>query len=159
MGTSYDKPTEARGGTIHCASGECERLRNMLEKDGQTLIHADSGQSAAFREALDVSCTREGGLSAWIVVECNDRKGMILDVATVVTAVATNIINVQSKIYKRSGRSALKYEVSVQNRPQLEELIAAVAQVTDVTRVVRSRHYPSERETRGETPDREFRER
>ena len=69
------------------------------------------------------------------------RAGMLVDVATVVTAHATNIVNVHSNIFAAGGRSVFKYEVMVQDRTQLETLMEALRQVSDVTSVKRGKDY------------------
>ena len=63
---------------------------------------------------------------------------MLMDVATAVTAEATNILNVRSETLEEGGEAVLSYDVMVQDRPQLDALIAAVSRVPDVTRVRRA---------------------
>jgi len=79
------------------------------------------------------------GFRTSITVFCTDRRGMLMDVASVVTEGATNIINVHSEIFTPGGESAFRYAVTVQNRTQLETLFAALEQVPDVSRVIRGR--------------------
>lgn len=64
-----------------------------------------------------------------------------MDVATVVTDEATNIVNVHSEIFTPGGESAFKYAVMVQNRTQMENLMEAVRRVPDVTKVVRGKDF------------------
>ena len=90
---------------------------------------------------MDTASKPEMGYHASIVVFCKDRRGMLMDVASVVTNEATNIVNVNSEIFNAGGKSAFKYSVMVQNRTQLENLMEAVRRVPDVTEVVRGRDY------------------
>ena len=98
-------------------------------------------EAATFKEAIEAQCERDNGLSASIIVFCTDRRGMLIDVATAVTAGVDNIINVHSDVFEAGGKSAFKYEVMVKDRMQLEALIESVASVPDVTKVMRGKHY------------------
>ena len=49
------------------------------------------------------------GFRTSITVFCTDRRGMLMDVASVVTEGATNIINVHSEIFTPGGESAFRY--------------------------------------------------
>ena len=132
----------AADGVVHCTS-ECPTLASELEAGEKRLVDPALHQDA-FLSAFDASTAAAGrapemGFHASLVVYCIDRRGMLMDVATVVTEEATNIINVHSEIYTPGGESAFKYSVMVQNRTQLEALMRAVAKVPDVTRVMRGR--------------------
>ena len=65
---------------------------------------------------------------------------MLVDVATAVTGLVNNILNVHTEITP-GGTGAFKYEVTVQSRAQLEELMEAVRAVPDVIRVIRGKDY------------------
>jgi|EP00900_Chrysochromulina_parva_P012872 GTP pyrophosphokinase len=130
----------AASGTIHCAFGECPSLAKELDSGELTLVDA-AAHRQAFRQAMDTASKPEMGYHASIVVFCKDRRGMLMDVASVVTNEATNIVNVNSEIFNAGGKSAFKYSVMVQNRTQLENLMEAVRRVPDVTEVVRGRDY------------------
>ena len=133
-------PPIAASGTVHCAFGECPTLAKELETGDFTLVDAATHRHA-FRQALEAKSEPQMGYHASIVVFCKDRRGMLMDVASVVTDEATNIVNVNSEIFTPRGRSAFKYSVMVQNRTQLEKLMEAVRRVPDVTEVVRGRDY------------------
>jgi len=130
----------ASSGTVHCAFGECPTLAKELESGGLTLVDAATHRDA-FREALEAKSEPQMGFHASVVVFCKDRRGMLMDVATVVTDEATNIVNVNSEIFTPRGESAFKYSVMVQDRKQLEALMEAVRQVPDVTKVLRGKDY------------------
>ena len=66
---------------------------------------------------------------------------MLVDATSVVTEGVTNILNVHTEIFESGGQSALKYDVIVQDRAQLERVVEAVMQVPDVTRVRRGKDY------------------
>ena len=118
---------------MHCAIGECPTLRRQL-KDGQALVDV-RGRADELRAALTSECERQNGLTASLIVFCTDRRGMLVDVATVVTGACDNIINVHADIFTPQGDAAFKYEVTVRSRAQLEELMQALASVPDVTKV------------------------
>ena len=149
----HNAPPEARvQGTLH--TGECPELLQELER-GRRLVANPAERAAEFHEALDrhrVSA-RDRGLSASVIVFCTDRKGMLVDVATVVTSHANNIMNVQTDVYTPGGTSAFKYTVTVESRQQLEELIGAVQQVPDVTRVMRGTDYGPRTDAHDRTRD------
>ena len=126
-------------GTIHCALGECPTLRKELEA-GRRLVANARECAHEFHKVLYEQCEREGGLTASIIIFCADRKGMLVDVATAVTGLVNNILNVHTEITP-GGTGAFKYEVTVQSRAQLEELMEAVRAVPDVIRVIRGKDY------------------
>jgi len=138
IGASLDHPSDATGGTIHCAFGECPSLQDQLKREGYRLVDA-AGQRDAFHTVLREQCARSHGLNASFVVTCTDRRGMLVDVASVVTEGVTNILNVYSEIFSTGGKSAFKYEVIVQNRTQLETLMERLREVPDVTKCVRGK--------------------
>ena len=148
LGASADAPSEASSGMIHRAVGRCATLQTQLDQKGYRLVdphgqsrlvdaHGQSGQREAFRAALDAQCESDNGLPASLVVFCADRRGMLVDVASVVTDGVTNILNVHSEIFDKGGKSCLRYDVTVQDRQQLEVVMKAVREVPDVSDVLR----------------------
>ena len=128
------------GGTIHC-DPRCRALHRALRSGG---VRVDAASHAAlFIEALDRARVPGRGFRTNIVIYCTDRRGMLMDVATAVTAETTDIINVRTtsvggnERLEEGGDAAFNYDVMVQDRAQLEALIAAVERVPNVTRVVR----------------------
>ena len=136
-----------KAGGILYAGGEQMNKAVLMQKVTRgapsTLVDNSEERVAEFSEALDRhrQSARDRGLSASVIIFCTDRKGMLVDVATVVTSYANNIMNVQTDIYTPGGTSAFKYTVTVESLRQLEELMDAVQQVPDVTRVIRGKDY------------------
>ena len=81
------------------------------------------------------SSTEAEELTASLEVFCTDRKGMLVDVASVVTEGVINVLGVHSEIFEAGGKSVFKYEVVVKDRSQLEKLLEELRSVPDVTRV------------------------
>ena len=115
---------------------ECSALQRNLN-DGHTRL--SSGETAAPLEALLASHRERQpyGFQTAIVVFVKDRRGILLDVSTVVTQQAENIVHVHSETLTPGGEAAFGYTVHVQNVQQLEQLIHAVSQVDSVVTVVR----------------------
>ena len=138
VGASTEPPSEACGGVIH-ASCECPTLQKQLQNQGYRAV-ADE-QQAALYAALDEQRARDRGLSASLVIYCTDRRGMLVDVASVVTEGVTNILNVHSEIFEQGGKAAFRYDIIVQDRAQIEAVMAAVRKVPDVSSVERAKEF------------------
>jgi len=133
------------GGVIH-ADPNCPTFHLEVQSGAMRVVdaqlHSDVLHAAMVDQLssrADGTISREMGFRTSISVFCTDRRGMLMDVATVVTAEASNIINVHSEIFDSGGESVFRYAVTVQNRAQLESLIAALERVPDVSRVERGK--------------------
>lgn len=120
-------------GTLHRADCECRALQRQLAVEGRSLI-----QGAHAQEMLSLALEQHDlGLLAQIVVFCKDRRGILLDVSSVVTAEACNIMDVHSETLTPGKEAAFQYTVHVQDAQQLRKLVEAVRHVTGVVRVLR----------------------
>ena len=138
---SREDPAEATGGVIHCAFGECPTLAHKLAKEGYQLVDVTPATSDAFHAALAEQCAADGGMSASLVVYCANRPRMLIDLATCISEGVDNIGNVNSEDLG-NGQSRLQFDLTLQNRTQLERTMEAVREVKDVTDVRRGKDSP-----------------
>ena len=84
-------------GTVHRAGCDCRELHAALVR-GCELVRSAPQLAAALEgdEGVDTS-GRRAGSEASVVIFCRDRRGMLVDLSTVVTAVAWNILDVASE--------------------------------------------------------------
>ena len=68
---------------------------------------------------------------------------MVIDDENVqdVTEGVTNILNVHSEIFEQGGKAAFRYDIIVQDRAQIEAVMAAVRKVPDVSSVERAKEF------------------
>ena len=103
------------------------------------------------QQDVDTSGRRVGS-EASVVIFCRDRRGMLVDVSTVVTGAAYNILDVNSETHAAGGMAAFQYTVQLEDTAHLEAMVGQILQLTGVTRVLRS----SLRELKRERSAREF---
>ena len=92
------------------------------------------------------------GFEAQISVFCEDRRGMMMDVASVCTDVASNIVDVHSETRDGGGAACLTFTVQLHDAALLARLVGEMVGVPSVTRVVRS----SMKELKRDRSTREF---
>eukprot|EP00965_Chrysotila_dentata_P101698 3357704-Pleurochrysis_carterae.AAC.1 len=128
----------AQCGSVHRADAQCRVLQRQLALGACTLLRGDQAQpvlrSALAHESADDEAL---GHLCRIVVFCKDRRGILLDVSTVVTDKACNIMDVHSETLTPGREAAFQYTVHLQDAGQLAQLLEAVAKVPGVVRVRR----------------------
>jgi GTP pyrophosphokinase len=108
--------TRGRGVSIHRRS--CRDLQRLAELQPERMIAADWGQQ------------REGVFSVDIVVQANDRQGLLRDISEVLSREKINVtgVNTQSKQHM----AYMSFTVEISNLDQLQRTLALVREVEGV---------------------------
>ena len=114
-------------GTVHRAGCDCRELHAALVR-GCELVRSAPQLAAALEadEGVDTSGRRVGS-EASVVIFCRDRRGMLVDLSTVVTAVAWNILDVASETRAGGGEAAFQYTVQLEDKVRLGQMILGPA--------------------------------
>ena len=125
-------------GLIHRADAECSLIPPPAAEPGATpaAVSGDDARAllARARPAADRGEETEHEVS--IVVFCTDRRGMLLDLSSIVTQEASNIVDVHSETIPPD--SAFQYTVELKDVEQLRALMGRLLRDVDgVQRVVR----------------------
>jgi len=135
--------------TLHRRGCGCRELQKELELESNAAANAadaDDDDDAVQRELSEAlaelrETDAEGaavGYEAQISVFCEDRRGMMMDVASVCTDVASNIVDVHSETRDGGGAAVFQFTVQLHDAAQLARLVGEMVGVPSVTRVVRS---------------------
>ena len=135
--------------TLHRRGCDCRELQKELELESNAAANAadaDADDDAVQRELSEAlaelrETDAEGaavGYEAQISVFCEDRRGMMMDVASVCTDVASNIVDVHSETRDGGGAAVFQFTVQLHDAAQLARLVGEMVGVPSVTRVVRS---------------------
>ena len=135
---------------MHRRGCDCHQLHAELVR-GRQLVRSVPQLAQVLQQDVDTSGRRVGS-EASVVIFCRDRRGMLVDVSTVVTGAAYNILDVNSETHATGGMAAFQYTVQLEDTAHLEAMVGQILQLTGVTSVLRS----SLRELKRERSAREF---
>jgi GTP pyrophosphokinase len=112
--------TRGRGVSVHRL--DCANFRNMAARNPERMIDAAWG-------------TKEGIYPADLLVEANDRQGLLRDISDVLSKEKINVTAV--KTLSKSGIARMAFTVELANADQLKRVIALVGEVAGVASVRR----------------------
>ncbi|MDR1647319.1 MAG: TGS domain-containing protein, partial [Zoogloeaceae bacterium] len=109
--------TRGKGVSIHRA--DCTNFRHLAARQPERVIEADWGDTEA-----------EGLFATDILVEANDRQGLLRDVSEVFAREHINVIGVNTQ--SRQGQARMSFTVEIRNLQQLKRTLGLVHEVPDV---------------------------
>ncbi len=111
--------TRGKGVSVHRA--DCSNLRNMVLRSGDRVIDVEWGGSLS----------REGAVyPVDVVVQANDRAGLVRDISEVLAKEKMNVIGVQTQSVK--GTAWMTFTVEVPESGRLAKVLGQVAEVGGV---------------------------
>lgn len=115
--------TRGKGVGIHRC--DCPNFQKMLETTPERIIDVQWGDNAGSGNAASASV-----YPVDIHIEAQDRQGLLRDISDVFTRERTNVIGVQTRSHKNTA--TMTFTVEIQNATRLQNVLAAVAQVSGV---------------------------
>lgn len=116
--------TRGKGVSVH--RSDCTNLAEMIAKNGERLIEVEWG----LNQAADSSV-----YPVDVVVQAQDRQGLLRDISEVFTKEKMNVIGVQSQTIK--GTAWMTFTVEVAESGRLHKVLGLVAELPDVRSVRR----------------------
>ena len=119
--------TRGRGVSVH--RKDCTNIASLLEsQDG--------------RERM-IECSWEDAGSAYlseIVVEANDRNGLLLDVTMVLADIKVSVHSLNARVKKKSQLVQISAAIEINNTKELDMIIKRIRRIPGVTDVTRQRN-------------------
>ena len=114
--------TRGKGVSIHRA--DCSNFRNMSARNPERVIGAEWGEGAEALYPVD------------IVVEAQDRQGLLRDISEVLSREKINVtaVNTQSK----QGNARMAFTIEVSGVAQLQRALKLIGEIGGVERASRS---------------------
>ena len=124
--------TRGKGVAVH--RSDCINFRHMADKAGERVIPVEWGRSALAASGRDAAA-----YAVDVVIEANDRQGLLRDISEVFAKERMNVIgvNTQSSQGSRGRRAHMVFTIEIQSADRLGTVLQQVSQVAGVERARR----------------------